>query len=196
MWNAQFHQQMRLFTLQIPYKVIIIFRNAILQCISINSLIELWISIHLIINYSFLHRLNDGNSLWMTATGMSWIFALSILVIHFYSLIKYTPGATIYMRVLITAFLFPRIDILHNLILAFLLQPSISTGKRRLFSAVSTFICDNNNSKQTKIICSHYYLMTLYKVTKEIYKNNYLHLYSNQRILYNYYQNNFIETLM
>lgn len=204
MWNSSNDWQRQMWCLagQFPTKIILIIRDSILRCLNISKsdALEAWISIHIIINYSFLHRLNEGNSNWKYITDWCSPFALCILIIHFYSLIKYSPSGAIYMRILITTFLFPGFDILPNIVMAFLLQTSVSIGNRRLFQDLSSFICDNNNNdnlmdKKCKIICSHYYLMNLYEITKEMYRTNYLHLYNYRKIHCNYYQNNFIEKL-
>jgi len=205
--------------------------------------LEAWIALHLIVNYAMMHRVENGASTWMMMTKLCLPFAGCIMLIHFYSIAKYCPSGAIYMRVAITGLLFPKIDILPNLLWQFLLQAYVARGNRRLFSSVSSFICSDSGlysgynhlrsaltptppahshsnpmcqstecsvsephghchgepstvySKQTKIICSHYYLQTLYFETKEMYRNHYWHLYSHRDVDCNYYQNNFIERI-
>lgn len=201
MWNEreEWQRQMWFLAGRLPQRIMIVIGDSILQHISKSDALEAWITIHIMINYSFLYRLNDGKSLWKDMTDYCFPFALFILIIHFYSLIKYKPpGCAIYMRILLTTVICQtNFDILPNIVMAFLLQTKVANGNRRLFNKVSNFICSHNddNSKQSKIICCHYYLIKLYDVTKELYRNNYLHLYAHRRIPCNFYQNNFIEKL-
>lgn len=215
-------------------------RDAFWKVLNLSSsdLLEAWISFHLIVNYAMMHRCENGASSWMMLTKYCLPFAGCIMLIHFYSLAKYSPSGAIYMRVAITGVLFPKIDILPNLLWQFIMQAYVARGNRRLFDAVSNFICsepakgskssalhkstismhkyyteyygsslrsnrnghdvfgeDDCYSKQTKIICGHYYLSTLYAETKEMYRNHYWHLYSHRNVDCNYYQNNFIERI-
>ena len=185
---------------EFPLRLIHKIYNTVLNFLrfSQNDVIEFWISIHLMMNYSLLHQLNDGNSLWMRSTNWCSPFALCILIIHFYSLIKYAPShCSIYMRLMVTVILFPRFDILPNVVLAFLLQSALASDNRKMFDMISRFICNDDHlySKQTKITCSHYYLMKLYDVTREMYRHHYLHLFAHRKIHCNYYQDSFIERL-